>query len=220
MQYSRAEYPFFSSKSSRLLSFENWPLVMRQKPEDLAEAGFFYTGHADGTKCFHCGGGLKDWEDDDDPWQQHVQWFSQCAYLIISECDSVYFNYRKTRAEGRDECGIRVQNTSLNNKTTTLSGEENEKSMQYSRAEYPFFSSKSSRLLSFENWPLVMRQKPEDLAEAGFFYTGHADGTKCFHCGGGLKDWEDDDDPWQQHVQWFSQCAYVKFQLEQCFVLD
>lgn len=92
------------------------------------------------------------------------------------------------------------------------------KNMQYLRAEYPFFSSKSRRLMSFENWPLVMQQKPEDLAEAGFFYTGYGDRTKCFHCGGGLKDWEDDDDPWQQHVQWFSQCAYVKFKLEQCFV--
>lgn len=111
-----------------------------------------------------------------------------------------------------------VQNTSLKSKTTKLIGEEKVVNMQYPRAEYPFFSSKSRRLISFENWPLDMQQKPEDLAEAGFFYTGHGDRTKCFHCGGGLKDWEDDDDPWQQHVQWFSQCAYVKFKLEQCFV--
>ncbi|CAH0730639.1 unnamed protein product, partial [Brenthis ino] len=121
---------------------------------------------------------------------------------------------RMTSAEGRDECGIHVQNTSLNSKVTMLSGEEKEKNIQYLSAEYPFFSSKSRRLLSFEDWPLAMRQKPEDLAEAGFFYTGRGDRTKCFHCGGGLKDWEDDDDPWQQHVQWFSECAYVKLKLK------
>lgn len=110
--------------------------------------------------------------------------------------------------EGKDECGI--GSSQVGKTITSLMSE-------YKRVnipQHPHFSSKSKRLLSFIDWPLCMRQKPEDLADAGFFYTGHRDRTVCFHCGGGLKDWEDDDNPWQQHVQWFSQCAYVKLKSE------
>ncbi|KAI8421759.1 hypothetical protein MSG28_009723 [Choristoneura fumiferana] len=46
--------------------------------------------------------------------------------------------------------------------------------------------------------------------EAGFYYTGHSDKTKCFYCDGGLKDWESHDIPWEQHARWFDRCAYVQ----------
>ncbi|KAJ0183550.1 hypothetical protein K1T71_001526 [Dendrolimus kikuchii] len=75
---------------------------------------------------------------------------------------------------------------------------------------HPKYSCKIMRLNSFIDWPRCMRQRPVDLAAAGFFYTGQGDKVLCFQCGGGLKDWEPEDDPWQQHVQWFNQCVYVK----------
>jgi hypothetical protein len=34
----------FASVESRKLSFAGWPAHLSQKPADLAEAGFFYTG--------------------------------------------------------------------------------------------------------------------------------------------------------------------------------
>lgn len=33
------------------------------------------TGHGDNVKCFHCDGGLRNWEPGDDPWQEHAKWF-------------------------------------------------------------------------------------------------------------------------------------------------
>ncbi|GBP63407.1 Death-associated inhibitor of apoptosis 1 [Eumeta japonica] len=47
------------------------------KPEDLADAGFFYTGRSDKTLCFYCGGGLRDWKDNDNPWEEHAVWFAR-----------------------------------------------------------------------------------------------------------------------------------------------
>ena len=40
------------------------------------------SGKGDKTVCFQCGGGLKDWEENDDPWKEHARYFSKCTYLI------------------------------------------------------------------------------------------------------------------------------------------
>lgn len=72
----------YSSEAARLRSFQDWP-KQNPKPEDLVEAGFFYTGQGDKTKCFYCDGGLKDWENDDVPWEQHARWFDRCYYVEL-----------------------------------------------------------------------------------------------------------------------------------------
>lgn len=113
--------------------------------------------------------------------------------------------------KGRDECGLGSLSSVTSNRTSTMNELSlRERNRIFKRPQHPDFSSKSTRLVTFLDWPRQMRQKPEDLAEAGFFYTGRSDKTVCFQCGGGLKDWEENDDPWQQHALWFSQCAYLK----------
>jgi hypothetical protein len=41
--------------------------------------------------------------------------------------------------------------------------------------------------------------------------TGSGDNTICFHCVGGLRDWEEDDDHWFEHGAWFPYCVYVTY---------
>ncbi|ALC43259.1 th [Drosophila busckii] len=84
--------------------------------------------------------------------------------------------------------------------------------------EYPEYAIESARLRSFTDWPRNMKQKPVQLAEAGFFYTGVGDRVRCFSCGGGLKDWDDNDEPWEQHALWLSQCRFVKLIKGQTFI--
>lgn len=48
--------------------------------------------------------------------------------------------------------------------------------------------------------------------------SGKADQTLCFRCGGGLKHWEETDDPWTEHARWFSSCPYVKLVKGQEFI--
>uniref|UniRef100_A0A182JW50 RING-type domain-containing protein n=1 Tax=Anopheles christyi TaxID=43041 RepID=A0A182JW50_9DIPT len=79
----RPEYPNYAIEADRLKSYDDWPTSLKQKPKQLSDAGFFYTGMSDRVKCFSCGGGLKDWEQDDDPWQQHAIWYSNCHYLQL-----------------------------------------------------------------------------------------------------------------------------------------
>jgi baculoviral IAP repeat-containing protein 7/8 len=54
----------------------------------FAEAGFFHTGKDDETVCYYCGGGLKDWDDADDPWEAHAQFFGRCPYIIMKKGQS------------------------------------------------------------------------------------------------------------------------------------
>ncbi|XP_016970888.2 death-associated inhibitor of apoptosis 1 isoform X2 [Drosophila rhopaloa] len=84
--------------------------------------------------------------------------------------------------------------------------------------EYPEYAVESTRLRTFEAWPRNLKQKPQQLAEAGFFYTGVGDRVRCFSCGGGLKDWDDNDEPWEQHALWLSQCRFVKLMKGQVYI--
>ncbi|AAR28804.1 iap3 [Leucania separata nucleopolyhedrovirus] len=70
------------TEHARLVTYKYWPKSMKQTPQQLAEAGFYYSGTGDQVKCFFCGGGLKDWEPADDPWAQHARWFDRCAYVL------------------------------------------------------------------------------------------------------------------------------------------
>lgn len=67
---------------ARIRTFCNWPSSALVPPQQLASAGFYYTGHSDDVKCFCCDGGLRCWESGDDPWVEHAKWFPRCEYLL------------------------------------------------------------------------------------------------------------------------------------------
>ncbi|EMP37968.1 Putative inhibitor of apoptosis [Chelonia mydas] len=67
---------------ARVKTFINWPTRIPVRPEQLANAGFYYVGRNDDVKCFCCDGGLRCWESGDDPWIEHAKWFPRCEYLL------------------------------------------------------------------------------------------------------------------------------------------
>lgn len=42
-------------------------------------------GQDDQMLCFCCSQGLKDWEDDDEPWTEHARWSPSCSYVLLSK---------------------------------------------------------------------------------------------------------------------------------------
>lgn len=98
-------YPDYAVLTTRLATFTDWPKSMKQKPSELAEAGFFYTGKGDHTICFYCGGGLKNWEEHDDPWEQHALWFSKCGFLILQKTKEFVEKIRGRKGEGAGRSG-------------------------------------------------------------------------------------------------------------------
>jgi baculoviral IAP repeat-containing protein 7/8 len=83
MEVSKVKSPAFVTLSARLQSFKSWPKSLAQKPLLLAEAGFHYTGIGDRVCCFYCGVGLKDWQEKDNPWKEHVAWSTACNFTLM-----------------------------------------------------------------------------------------------------------------------------------------
>lgn len=79
----RPDFPEFAIEGARLRTFEDWPKSMKQTPKELADAGFFYTMKGDGVICFHCGGGLRQWDEKDIPWIEHALWYGKCNYVLL-----------------------------------------------------------------------------------------------------------------------------------------
>jgi len=77
------QHPSYNTYEARMWSYESWPRSLKQKPDRLSEAGFYYTGKGDQTVCFYCGGGLRDWEETDDPWVEHAAWFPKCMHVVL-----------------------------------------------------------------------------------------------------------------------------------------
>ncbi|XP_056015256.1 uncharacterized protein LOC125677307 [Ostrea edulis] len=90
--------------------------------------------------------------------------------------------------------------------------------INFERPKYPSYAILAVRISSYTDWPAAMTQTPRDMSLAGFFYAGYGDYTRCFFCGGGLRNWEAGDDPWVEHARWFSKCAFVRQNRGQQFI--
>ncbi|KAK0042869.1 inhibitor of apoptosis [Biomphalaria pfeifferi] len=86
------------------------------------------------------------------------------------------------------------------------------------RPKRPEYAIKNERIKTFSNWPTSHFIQKEDLADAGFYYAAYGDCARCFFCGGGLRNWEDEDDVWVEHARWFPKCAFIRQLMGQNFV--
>lgn len=82
---TRPVYTKMTLKTERLKTFDKWPVGIKQRPNELVSAGFFYTGRSDMTLCFFCGIEAKQWVDSDDPWMKHIILNNQCQYVLITK---------------------------------------------------------------------------------------------------------------------------------------
>jgi len=41
------------------------------------------TGVGDSVRCYHCGGGLRNWEEGDSPMKEHAKWYPTCQHVMI-----------------------------------------------------------------------------------------------------------------------------------------
>lgn len=67
---------------ARLRSYIGTPeRVEGPTKEALAWFGYKYCGPDDKVRCTYCNGNLRDWEDGDDPLEEHKRWYSNCPFL-------------------------------------------------------------------------------------------------------------------------------------------
>ncbi|XP_071632870.1 death-associated inhibitor of apoptosis 1-like [Temnothorax longispinosus] len=219
-----ADYRF---ESTRLESFKNWPWTsgLWIKPEKLAAAGFYYTGESDKVKCFECPIEIYGiWQVDDNPLAYHQRWSRECRFIHNIPCGNVPIGTDPNMIpafvpKGVDVCGIynkayfeeRViyKLRGMASRSKYVSFAARIARGMASRPKHPEYASYAARLASFDRWPKEISQTKETLATAGFYYTGSGDQTLCHHCGGGLRYWEPEDDPWVRHINYSTYCPYV-----------
>ena len=104
MKHGGPLHPQYATLEARLRTFREWPPALRQKPRDLAEAGFYYIGLSDQVKCFYCDGGLRNWQSEDEPWKEHARWFQKCVFVRLVKGDEYIAECLKERPpEGGEE---------------------------------------------------------------------------------------------------------------------
>lgn len=215
----------FNSEYERLRTFEGWPVTFISASA-MAAAGFYYLKVADTVRCAFCGVEVGCWVEGDDPMQDHQRWSPSCRFVrklpsgnipLTNTSNSHSSDHPRENGYEPYVCGhygieFRPFAGSDNgtNGTDRSTPSLEKLGVHKSRApSFPNYASLEARLRSYEMWPIALKLKPNMLSDAGFFYTGKGDQTICFHCGGGLKDWEESDEPWVEHARWFSKCSYV-----------
>ncbi|XP_046986426.1 baculoviral IAP repeat-containing protein 7-like [Schistocerca americana] len=220
----KIDWSIYKSEVERLKTFRNWSVSFIDK-EKLAAAGFVYYWGSDGVKCAFCHAEIGHWVRGDDPFQEHKKWSPTCPFVSGFDVGNVPIDestlpFRPQKNRACDTCGIFGMDAPAPGELMGGLSETMEKlGIAYSsKPLWPEFVTIDSRLKTYENWPISMKQKPETLSEAGFFYTGKGDQTVCFHCGKGLRYWEEHDDPWIQHAVWFPRCGYLVMAKGKSFV--
>lgn len=214
-------------ESERLKSFEKWQDVPIN-PARFAAAGFYYTGRDETVKCFQCKIEIHEWQQYDDPMQNHRRQSRRCHFILNIPCGNVTIaeeDLEKMSSvmpdEGHDECGIFEDEENYTKhkqlKRQVFENTYRMKNRMYIENPYicailpmyPEFIIYDDRLNTYHTWPKTNSKTKEELTAAGLFYSGKDDETVCYHCGGRFKDWEPEDDPWEQHVKLFSYCSFL-----------
>ena len=222
-----SKYFLFDSlklEKERLKTFIDWPIPRILSPEKLAKDGFYYTREKDYCACFFCRVIIGKLERGDiTPRGEHEKYSPHCPFvkglpvgnvtleasvildkLVSDGAESPFYSTRERRMPYHDY--------------------ESKGIFRIYDDEEPFNERCSyvlSREFSFKhhNWPKKrISQTPEELAEAGFYYCGLSDHVMCFHCGLGLRNWQFDCVPWEEHARHNPYCDYVYLTKGQDFI--
>uniref|UniRef100_A0A1B6IHN5 RING-type domain-containing protein n=1 Tax=Homalodisca liturata TaxID=320908 RepID=A0A1B6IHN5_9HEMI len=196
-------------EAARLNTYVNWPISFIVSPQSLSKAGFYYLQQGDKVSCPFCSVIIGRWETGDNPLEEHKRHSPGCSFLQSYSCRSVPDSVNSlgiTFREGLGACSDSIMKSL---------GVQNHRV-----AKHPKYTSKDSRLATYQSWPQDTKQTPDDLAEAGFYYLGSGDQVRCFHCDGGLGKWDPNDDPWVEHARWFPDCGFVMLIKGETFIND
>ncbi|NWY55728.1 BIR7B protein, partial [Chionis minor] len=186
------------NEARRLRTFQQWPGTSPVSARDLVKAGFFFVGPRDEVQCFCCGGVLKDWGPGDCPIAEHLKFFPSCKFI----CGEDVGNQETLPLQ-------EIFDTVDGQLLSLLQGIDSEETALPNAPEYPEMVTEEMRLTTFRTWPQYTDMHPEQLARAGFFYTGQDDVVRCFYCDGGVRNWSYGDDPWREHAKWYPGCEFL-----------
>nr|BAH72482.1 ACYPI001005 [Acyrthosiphon pisum] len=176
-------------------------------PDQMAKAGLYYLGIQDRVRCLYCSTEFDYWQQGDDPVVEHKRQSPQCQFFNDSSA-------------GYDVCGI--YSSAINEKKNSKKVQDllDSVGILMQPPKHRDFATLEARLKSFEKCLIPLKQNIQTLCEVGFFYIGNGtnDQMLCYYCSQGLKDWEENDEPWTEHAKWAQSCSFVQLHKGQNFV--
>ncbi|CAB3380489.1 Hypothetical predicted protein [Cloeon dipterum] len=191
----------YKFEKDRLYSFLSshfpWPVDVYS----LAKHGFFYDQRKRSSCCFECQLQIGSWTQGDSSESEHSKYSPNCRFYLSGE--------------GVENVPLGQEDTPLGRQVvqSSFAGETwpSRRAIHVvERPKIPNYRESKDRLASFSTWPASMKQRPGELADAGFFYTSRGDLVQCYQCGGGLKFWGLEDVPWEQHAIAFPECPLFR----------
>ncbi|XP_021350198.1 baculoviral IAP repeat-containing protein 3-like isoform X2 [Mizuhopecten yessoensis] len=208
-------YRHLRDTNTRTRSYKGWPKSDGLKSELIAD-GFFYLGEKDRVQCAYCGGVLHSFKENDNVHIEHYRHFPKCETFdsTDSETEAHLFGHvtmthlSDTQTDGTS----RGEDTALLEKIKKLDMSSNTKCPRHK-----YYALYKDRLRTFNNpkWPANHPMKKETLAKAGLFYAGLGDLCECFCCGGQLEEFEEGDDPVEEHDKYFSDICVLAINRKQ-----
>nr|BDV49836.1 MAG: baculoviral IAP repeat-containing protein [Penaeus semisulcatus pemonivirus] len=216
-----SSYDSLRFETARLETFIDWP-VKWLHPSELAADGFYYLRTADHCACIFCRGIVGKWEPGDTPRREHHLHFPHCPFIrgqpvgnvpiSLGNISSSRLSQENTPYDINQDVNIDICGTPMEASLVGIG------LPQYHGPKRQDYVTIECRLKSFDKWPGGVTQIPQDLVEAGFFYCGLSDHVRCFHCGNGIRNWERDDIPWNEHARLYPKCNYVRLMKGQSFI--
>ncbi|KAL1960835.1 hypothetical protein VTO42DRAFT_5818 [Malbranchea cinnamomea] len=165
----------------------SWPYD-RPSPEDLAQAGFYFSPTAispDNAACFLCERALDGWEEDDDPIAEHLKHSSDCGWAIM----------------------MAIARSSAD--PDEIEDPTSDRIVEARRATFVSWPHDGKR-----GWIC----KTEKMVEAGWYFCPNEeseDFVSCAYCKLSLDGWEPKDDPFDEHYRRSPECSFFHFALSQ-----
>ncbi|XP_055882213.1 putative inhibitor of apoptosis [Biomphalaria glabrata] len=183
--------------------------------------------YGDCALCFFCGGGLRNWEDEDDVWVEHARWFPKCAFIrqfmgqnfvdTVQELnktkDKISFQMVIVTMGGSPAAFQPASKSNKDDKGPTSL----ESGIITDRPRRPEYALKTERIKSFSDWPRSHHSQVDDLADAGFYSAG-LDSVSCYCCGGTLGNCKSRKCFLVEHARLFPRCAYLRLHVGQDFI--
>ncbi|WAR09270.1 BIR7B-like protein [Mya arenaria] len=180
-------------------------------------------GVQDSVRCYHCGGGLRNWEPGDDPMVEHAKWYPACHHVLITK-GKMFFRKVEDGDNPEDDTPSMtedVRSDSLNSAVQAVI--ENGYPKEDAMRAISVIRIKNEQSLLFVQHVLSptgphAKITAADIAsilleaedDPNFFLSfGVQDSVRCYHCGGGLRNWEPGDDPMVEHAKWYPACHHV-----------
>ena len=125
--FKHPKFPDYRCLSSRLNSYfeYDWPIGLGQTPKSLAKAGLFYLGKSDKVICYHCGGCLGRWDQEDIPWIEHARNFPTCVHVNIHKPPEFIKNTQGIFIKPNDNNLLHDNNDTTSKRIETKSSMEN-----------------------------------------------------------------------------------------------